>query len=371
MDNTAYVVTDGSHNGTLKVGGIAGKVVIQGQPLRQFQRCIFNAYDSTIVEFLAIEDSLRMINEQIRAGVKVDHVVIATDSLDLLCVIDPQQVIDKFPEAIPFIERSKRYHKLNEKILSLSKSMNISFKLQKVKAHVPDDQASALEKIHNEVDLLAKEPKDRVVHAIKVDGFSKSKCFSVMIPKDMSAEALKHVKKASLALIKQGYVPRVLLEDGASNPLDRVIKMYGKDAGKDAERAVRSAMTVTMATERVEDNAIPISGINRSRARHWLAKEGRVIDEWELNGFDGALMNDVIKSTLGDSYPIRVIGHPEHRGRMTAEASELVLHHGDEKLMPEHFEMMTRALKIHSIDRILVTHPRFNEAEPEDTTPRP
>lgn len=368
MDNVAYVITDGSHNGTLKVGGVAGQIVFQDQPIQKFQRRIFNAYDSTIVEFLAIEEALKIIQEKKNKGDKIDHVMLATDSLDLLCLIDPQQVRDKFPEAIPFIERSKRYHKLNEKLQHLSKTMNVSVSLTKVKAHVPDEQASTLEKIHNEVDLMAKEPKDRVVKAIKVDSLEKAKAFSVMIPRDLSEDALKRVKRASLSLIKQGYSPRVLLQAGAANPMKDVIREYEDMAGEGAANIVRRSMRVIQASERVEPNAIPISGLNRSRARHWIAKEGGIIDEWELNGFEGALMNDIIASTLGNSHSLKVIADPEHKGRLTAKASELLLHHGEEKLMPEHLNMMTRAVKVHGVERLIVNHPRLKNDEYDDVS---
>ncbi len=364
MANTAYVITDGSHDGTLKVGGVAGKIVMEGQSdVQDFNKCIFNAYDSTIVEFLAIEESLRILKKKQSQGAKIEHVIFATDSLALICAIDPQQIREKFPEAIPYIERSKRYHKLNEKLLSLSKEMGISFDLQKVKAHVPDEQASTLERIHNQVDLMAKEPKDRVVEAIKVDSLKRAKAFTVTIPNGMSDKTINKVKEASLSLIKQGYAPRVLLELGAENPMLDVLRKYEGLVGEGAANEVRKSMRVVSASEKVTQNAVSISGLNRSRARHWLAKEGSVIDEWELNGYQGALMNDIISSTLGNSYSLKVIGDPNHSGRLTAKSSEFVLHHGEESLMPDHFEMMTRAIKVHGMERKLVSNVLLEKKE--------
>jgi ribonuclease HI len=356
MGNTAYVITDGSHDKTLKVGGVAGKIVMEGDSeVRNFQQRIFNAYDSTVVEYLAIEESLKVLRGMQKKGAQIDHIIFATDSLALMCAVDPQQVRDKFPESIPYIERSKRYHKLNEKLISLTKEMGVSFNLQKVKAHVPDNEASTLEKIHNQVDLMAKEPKDRVVEAIKYDSLKKSKTFSVMIPNGMSDEALEKTKSASLALIRQGYSPRVLLQEGAKNPMVDVIATYQDDMGEGAANEVRKNMRVVTATEKVTDNAVSISGLNRSRARHWISKEGGNIDEWALNGYEGAIMNDIMTSTLGNSYPLKVIGNPEHKGRLAAKPCELILHHGEEKLMPEHLDMLTRAVKVYGLERKLVS----------------
>lgn len=364
MSKTAYVITDGSHNGTLKVGGVAGKIVLEGEAgVKNFQNSIFNAYDSTIVEFLAIEESLKIIKQQQKEGKKIDHVVFATDSLALICLVDPQQIREKFPEAIPFIERSKRYHKLNEKLLSLSSELGISFEMQKVKAHVPEDQASTLESIHNQVDLMAKEPKDRVVNAIQVDSLEKGKLFSVLIPKDMSDKAFEKVKSVSLSLMKQGYAPRVLIQHGANNPIKDAFREYEDLVGEGAANQLRTLSKTVYATEKLAPNAVSISGLNRARARNWLAKEEAVIDEWELNGFEGAVMNDVIASTLGNSFSVKVIANPQYTGKFTDKSSEFVLHHGEEGLMPEHLDMINRALKVHGVDRYLVTHPRFEHKE--------
>jgi hypothetical protein len=364
MKNTAYVITDGSHDGTLKVGGVAGKVVLHGDSTEtNFQKCIYNAYDSTIVEFLAIEESINIIRGKVKKGAKVDHVVFATDSLDLICLIDPQQIRDKFPEAIPYIKPNQRYHKLAEKLAKITGQLGISFELMKVKAHVPDDIASPLEKIHNQVDLLAKEPKDRVVEALKVSNLGKGKTFTVMIPKGMSEEKIKKVEVASLQLVRQGYSPRVLLQEGAVNPLNKVMSKLEEQSGEGFARAARRNMRVTIATEHIHGGSSTLMGLNRSRARQWIVKEGDYVDEWELNGFKGALMNDIIKTTLGNAYSMKVIGNPHHKGRLTSKASEFVLHHGEESLMPDHLEMMTRAVKVHGIERVLVNSAKFETPE--------
>jgi hypothetical protein len=364
MKNTAYVITDGSHDGTLKVGGVAGKIVLHGDSAEtNFQKCIYNASDSTIVEFLAIEESINILRNKIKKGAKVDHVVFATDSLALICLIDPQQIREKFPEAISYIKPNQKYHKLAEKLTKITGQLGISYELMKVKAHVPDNIATPLEKIHNQVDLLAKEPKDRVVEAMKVSNLEKGKTFTVMIPRGMSEEKIKKIEVASLQLIKQGYFPKVLLQEGAINPLASVMKQLEDQSGEGVANEARKNMRVTIATEQVNDNYTPLSGLNRSRARQWIVKEGDYVDEWELNGFKGALMNDIIKTTLGNTYSFKVIGNPNHKGRLTAKASEFVLHHGEESLMPDHLDMMTRALKVHGIERVIVNHAKFETPE--------
>jgi hypothetical protein len=361
MKNVAYVITDGSHDINLKVGGVAGKLVLHGEDKEtNFKFPVFNAFDSTIVEFRAIEESVKLLKRKIKEGSSIDHVVFATDSLDLICLLDPQQIKEKYPKAIPYIEKSKKYHLLAEKMSKITSEINVTFELIKVKAHVPDIEASPLESLHNQVDLMAKEPKDRIISEIKIGNVTKGKAFTVMIPRDMTPEAQEKVKRASLNLIKKGYAPRVLLQSGAENPILHAIHEYEEERGTGAARDVRSRMRTIHAVEDVNEDTVSISSLNRSRARQWIVKEGGHVDEWALNGLEGSLMNDIIKSTIGNMYPISKISRPDFKGRLTEKASEFVLHHGEENLMNDHLIFMNRALTAHGIDRMVVNDMRFS-----------
>jgi len=356
MTKTAYVITDGSHDEKLKIGGVAGKIVIEGiDDVIDFQLPIFNAYDSTVVEMIAIKEALSIVEKKKGSGIQVDHIVFATDSLDLICAIDPQQVRENHPKAIPFIARSARYQKQTSQVVNRIKSLGMTFDIEKVKAHVPEHEASVIESIHNKVDLMAKEPKDKVVSSLQPHNLSKGKYFSVLIPRDMSAETFKSVKKASYELIQKGFIPRVTIQAGALNPVNAAYDQLGDLIGHAKANKKRKAMRSYMAVEKDEAEPRLIAGLNKARARHWLSKEGIDCDRWMLNDFNGAVMNDIIMSTLGSSYPSRQIALPSYKGEYFAKCASFILHHGEEGLMPEHKEYLDRAVKTYAVERKLAS----------------
>lgn len=373
MANTAYVITDGSLDPVSKIGGVAGKIVVDGcDEVIDFSLPIINAGDSTTVEYLAIAEAVKLLGKmrfQVNSPYKFDNVVFATDSLSIMCAVDPQQVREKFPHARSFIKSDgARYKKMAESLEANTQGIGVTYAITKVRAHVPDHEASSLERLHNQVDLMAKVEKDAIIEKIiKQSACKTNKLFSVLIPEGLTEETYNKIKAASVALMEKGLSPRVLIEKGAKNPVVEAYNEFSDSSKLTARELKYLSPRIYEATDL--NNLEPrnkLKGLNRSRARMWLKAEDELVDEWVLNGRTGCVMGDVIASTLGNSLSGHKLAENEFKGDVTAKPVSFILHHGEETKMPEHLAMVNRAIKTFVIERKCISSVLEHEVTRDD-----
>ncbi len=358
MANTAYVITDGSLDPVSKVGGVAGKIVVDGvDEVIDFSLPIINAKDSTTVEYLAIAEAVKLLGKmrfQVNSPFKFDNVVFATDSLSLMCAVDPEQVREKFPKAAGFVKSDgARYSKLAKALDANTQGIGVTYSMTKVKAHVENYEASSLERLHNQVDLMAVVEKNSILEKINKQALSKAhNIYSVMIPSKLSDEGYSKIKDAVTNLLSKGMAARVLIEKGAKNP---VLEAYNdfKASNSLTHKEVKFLLPRVYQAAELNSNeqTSKLKGLNRARARMWLKTEDELVDEWVLNGDTGSIMGDVIASTLGNSLSGHALAKSGFNGAVTAKPVEFILHHGEEIKMPDHYSMINRAVKTFTLER--------------------
>jgi ribonuclease HI len=350
---TAYMVVDGSYDYEIRAAGIAGKTCIDGvSKIFDFKKSLVELKDSTEAEFKAVIHGLKQVSLQIDKGSTVEHILIGTDSLNLIGIMDPELVKEKFPKAVRKIPPVSQYKSMANEIKRIVLELGISVEYQKIKAHVENNKASVLEQIHNQVDKMAHSSMQKARRAIRGNDETKILSYSVIVPTSnkLSETEQKSLRRLGYTMAKRGFLARISGENVKDNPVLQGINIFSEG---DGASFVPKDDLVTF-YKPLESKQPQLVGLDRARVRLWnikeLAKDGMEMyfEESDLKKSPSKIQGGIVRllngaSTMpenGKEFGItkdadNVVMHVDHNYGVAPELQEILnsyfQHHGTKR----------------------------------------
>ncbi len=302
---TAYMIVDGSYDYEIRAAGVAGKVCIDGEPVMfDFKRALVELKDSTEAEFKAVIKGLKLIEKKVGQGVCVEHIVIGTDSLNLIGIMDPSVIKEKFPRAVNKIPPVKQYKAMVNEIKHIILNLGISVEYKKIKAHVENNKATVLEQIHNQVDFMANDAMQASRRSIRKHNKTNNLSYSIIIPSRevLSDVEAKDLRKVGFTMAKRGYQARISGIDDESNPIVEGINLF-----KEQNKTPFMSNNLAVFCKPLSMKQPQLEGLDKSRVRLWcrdvLAKDSMEMyfDENDLKKSNAKMQGSIIRMLNGSA----------------------------------------------------------------------
>lgn len=224
------IICDASFDDKLKVAGFSGYLQItldDGQQITQM-------YDSARAECTNVQESeiyamhlgLLNLKRYLSANdLQIGRITIHTDSLTSINAMN--DVLSDPNARTPLKSILLKMNYFVEK-------NGWNYRLKKVNAHVPNHRATAIEKIHNIVDMRAVSARMAFTNHIFKPKIDKSKWYSVILPATYNDdESAKH-EQLGYSLAKSGHKGRIFIlnesQSGDVHPFINGILLYADEA---------------------------------------------------------------------------------------------------------------------------------------------
>lgn len=228
----AYILCDASCDQDTLMATVAGYINFSGETVT-FVKRLTEMSDSSSAELEAIFYSIKELNKLSGVlGIKVSSVQIGSDSLAALSNLNPAA----FPE---YGSGNERYQEAVERINSYLLFNDVDVTYLHVKAHQKIKVATPIEKLHNEVDRLARAELIQFRKDVFEPEMSSSRFYGVCLGHTVDVEDRDNYQRLGYQLAKQGYKARFHYEGVVhayhEHPLYQGIARFAKESNDSIE----------------------------------------------------------------------------------------------------------------------------------------
>lgn len=233
----ANVIADASYEEGLFIGGYAGGVCLlntDDEQLQLTEMCpgvMPDAPNSNVVEMRAVTAMLHRLLRMMQSNtLTISKLNIYTDSRTL---IQEYQAFQRGEGQAKYLEQLQ----LLDHTLSKLKIPADAVTFHKVKAHVPDADATPIERLHNLIDKNAKSARFMLQnHYFKPELSKNKRYYGALMHPSVSDEQFAELIATGFALAEKGMKARIYAgnyADTQDTPLAIGIRLYAESAGVD------------------------------------------------------------------------------------------------------------------------------------------
>lgn len=205
----AHIIADASWDRKLSLAGYGGGITIfknDGSDInKSYQGVRSEAFDVNSIELLGAIAGMRLLSKmQRKLSEPVTELTLYTDSQNLIHQYERELGIQPHPT-------NKKYEREVKELIAITNQFGEDFKLniRKVKAHVPIFKASPIERLHNVIDLLAKDALKQFRNHLLSPKTHDSKHYAVAIPGAPDIDTARSLNALGYGLAKKGLAARV------------------------------------------------------------------------------------------------------------------------------------------------------------------
>lgn len=213
----AHIIADASWDKKLFLAGYGGGITMfknDGTDIsKSYKGVRSEAFDVHSIELLGAIAGMRILSKmQKKLSEPLTELTLYTDSQNLIHQYERELGIRPHPT-------NKKYEREVKELISISNQFGNSFKLniRKVKAHVPNFKASPIERLHNVIDLQAKDALKQFRNHLLSPKTHDSKYYAAIIPAKPDASTARSLNALGYGLAKKGLSVRVRFDGAIPN----------------------------------------------------------------------------------------------------------------------------------------------------------
>lgn len=355
-----HIIADASWDKDTKLGGYAGGVAKYGndgsEVTKHYAGYRAEMYDANSGEGLAVIAGLRTLLKMQRHDPEpIESVYFHTDSAT---------IIRQYEKTINGEEANPKYAAIVNEIMTLSSKLgeSTSFEFKKVKAHVNNTTATAVERLHNLIDLEAKQARLSLHnHIIKPD-IENSNYYACILPAMPKSVEYGSLSALGYGMANKGMIARVrFVGDMKMNMSEHPFIAGVERAAAEKGTSPQSLVSVVRRGES-DDILNGTAFLDRTIIRMHQKKNG--LTHRNMDGFDSYVMSQgAVANRLmyGLQTPLRInLSHPT--GRIEPASKFIIdLTHGLLKRKPstigdwvKSFSEINKIPVVNTLDRALM-----------------
>lgn len=213
----AHIIADASWDKELSLAGYGGGITVfkgDGTDIsKSYQGVRSEAFDVHSIELLGAIAGMRALTKMRKQLAEpITELTLYTDSQNLIHQYERELGIRPHPT-------NKKYEREVKELISISQQFGDDFKLniRKVKAHVPNSKATPIERLHNVIDLQAKEALQQVREHLLSPKTHDSRHYAAILPATPDVDTSRSLHALGYGLAKKGLAARIRFDGKLPN----------------------------------------------------------------------------------------------------------------------------------------------------------
>lgn len=213
----AHIIADASWDKDLALAGYGGGITIfkaDGTDVsKSYQGVRSEAFDVHSIELLGAIAGMRLLTKMRKQLAEpITELTLYTDSQNLIHQYERELGIRPHPT-------NEKYEREVKELISITKQFGNDFKLniRKVKAHVPNYKATPIERLHNVIDLQAKDALEKVRDHLLSPRTHDSRHYAAILPANPDVNTSRSLYALGYGLAKKGLAARVRFDGKIEN----------------------------------------------------------------------------------------------------------------------------------------------------------